>query len=559
MYCQTCGNQNPDSANYCTHDGASLQKGSSKFTYNKKQSSYCSDCGSAIGATDNYCQACGSIQYVVTSQGASSIQIPAFGGSSKEERFFSSIKLPKISLATLKNALIPTLVSLVVLFILSFIGYKLYGEPINTFFEEDVASEMNYMLEEVAYYFDEDEPEIPNKLVGITDMLMLSHMQEASLEVSVKGEVWDEKVKFSSGIGFNLGLFIILLIPLLSLFIGGIVASQSNRNENISEKFSKALSIAFVYAAILSIISLFSGFGEKWSFSEDDVEAAMKIGIDYSFIGVFIKAFVFGTVFSMLGLLFAKTYTKTTGHLANEIKLGEALHQAFATVWRGLLIMVFILFGYALTSEGEFFEEVSYEFADSPVIGDVFAEVPTLMEESKPVFATQFGYYAWTMAHFTPISVDFKYADIGNEDLKGELTYSSFSAFGFDSNDKEANKYTKEYFEEENYKTPLFLKLSFLIPLLLFVWAGMRLAQRSSNPIVASVQFSVFYALIMSFLASILVLGLSLNVEGDFMGMEENDASAFLNIGFFSIFFSSLLFSFVGAYGGTWVQKLLKG
>lgn len=45
MYCKTCGLEQSDVANYCTHDGSSTGSVESEVTLAPKDSKYCRTCG----------------------------------------------------------------------------------------------------------------------------------------------------------------------------------------------------------------------------------------------------------------------------------------------------------------------------------------------------------------------------------------------------------------------------------------------------------------------------------------------------------------------------------
>lgn len=59
MYCKTCGLEQSDVANYCTHDGSSTGSVESEVTLAPKDSKYCRTCGIESKGTATYCEKCG--------------------------------------------------------------------------------------------------------------------------------------------------------------------------------------------------------------------------------------------------------------------------------------------------------------------------------------------------------------------------------------------------------------------------------------------------------------------------------------------------------------------
>lgn len=59
MYCKTCGLEQSDVANYCTHDGSSTGSVEGEVTLAPKDSKYCRTCGIESKGTATYCEKCG--------------------------------------------------------------------------------------------------------------------------------------------------------------------------------------------------------------------------------------------------------------------------------------------------------------------------------------------------------------------------------------------------------------------------------------------------------------------------------------------------------------------
>ncbi len=59
MYCKTCGLEQSDVSNYCTHDGSSTGGVASHIILAPKDSKYCRTCGVESKETATYCEKCG--------------------------------------------------------------------------------------------------------------------------------------------------------------------------------------------------------------------------------------------------------------------------------------------------------------------------------------------------------------------------------------------------------------------------------------------------------------------------------------------------------------------
>ena len=293
-----------------------------------------------------------------------------------------------------------------------------------------------------------------------------------------------------------------------------------------------------VYSVTLAVLSLFSGFSYKHRFSDDEnLFFVINIANEYSFIQSLFWGFIFGFLFAGLGLLFSIDFRKTTGHLRKFTSYGESLHQAFSTLIRGHLLMFAVVFTILLI-KAEQYKDSLYPIPLSLV---------SLFEKIYFLLSVQLSHYVWGLLHFTPLSFIFEDRDLGEY---GRLKYSVFNGFSVNG-DVSGLGYLEFLLTETT--NDLFLKLAYLIPLILFIWAGYKIAQAPHNLTFKLLVFSFSYALLMTGMASLSNIGFSFSGTGGF------PYEGMVNLGFplITIFFASLIFSLIGAFNGTLINKLL--
>ncbi|MDZ5472037.1 hypothetical protein SM124_09790 [Bacillus sp. 31A1R] len=546
MYCKTCGEKGSPKSLYCINDGTLLSPINVKFKASGKRQ-FCQDCGSKGNGQDNYCLSCGSsmTQFAKSKAVAlGGVTVPKVEVSQLKENLNSSIKIPSFSLGTIKNAIIPVIVSFIVLFLLAFAVLSTSQNFMNSLVEEGTEEfDINYMLDMLAEETDKDIPKM-DEIFGIMDMVMLSNLQNLNFNMEIKGDYDGEEGSMKGELKIENGSIIYLLIPFISLFIGGVVLGVQNRSN--SSKLSLTLIFSILYALILSIVSLFSGFSFKEKFNEEYFNISVDIGTDYSFFTSLLLGFVLAFIFAGLGTLFANNYRKTTGHLAEFSSYGEAVHQAFSTVVRGVLLTIVVVIAILSVKVKEFKDDLGFIINSTPL--------EELLDKSYIFITTtgaQIGSYVWNLLHLVPLTFS-----LNEEGEKGSITYSIFSGFTTDGEAKDSDIYMLEKVFESS-DVSLYLKLGLLVPILLLLWAGFNIAKQSNQLYIKLAVFSIIYALLMGGLASLTDLGFSgIFKDMTYSSGEKMEMGMFLGYSPVGTFIRSFLFAFLLAYLGTWLRKL---
>ena len=426
MYCNNCGYKNPDQANYCLEDGYPLKKVTANITFTKEQTEYCANCGQKNEKYASYCSNCGTFLLIKEKPQQQKV-IPSLSVPKQ-------VSLPKIKttgfidtiFANFKQGLIGAIISIVILAGLSIII-------------QAVASEK---VDELLYY------EIGLRSpIDFTEIMLFSNL--VNLKLSVYNEIY--LVKY--------GLYIILLIPFISLFFGGFISAKRKPEMSVKDRITGAVSLGVIYALILLIIKMFTGVSES---------AFLEFTFNFSTSGTLINGFFLGTLFSLFGFLLPMGSFKATAHLRGNIKYGESVHQGIATVFRGI-ILTFVIILITLMIIGE------------PDDGEEFLEVG--------LSATLIGPYLWYFLNLIPINV-FGIPFIGG----GSISIFSLIKEG------ELLDFI-DYFADDYAVVVYFIML---LPLILIFLSGRKIKQYSSGDALIELGiYSLTYSLLMAFFAAI--------------------------------------------------------
>lgn len=542
MYCKDCGHENPDYANYCKQDGASLSIYQGKQTYKAKVlGPFCPSCGIQNSTHEIYCGGCGHALIKYTKDKSAAVQKVENEQSKKK----TPIRLPNFSIDYLKKAIIPVLISFVLLFVFAALMHNYNESLMNNLFAESM-EDMDF--DEFAENFEEETgEELPrlDKFYGMTDFVMSSNMQNSNILFEIKGKIFGEDGQIKLDADIDNGSLFYLIFGFIALFAGGILLGILIKKTNLSRLYS-AITFALLYGIGLGIISFFSGFSYKNRIRQEDyLNLSFKIVNDYSFFSSLFLGFLLAFVFAGLALLFTINYRKVTGHLRDFTKYGEALHQAFTIVVRGgLLVFIFVFTMLLIKFEKvkETLEEASYMLPFS------FGELLEMSYLFITTVAVQFTNYVWSFLHFAPLKL------IGKDNY--EEVEVSYSIFGLKYKGESAqSELAGLEFLLSDSNVDLLLKLGVIIPILFFIWAGFRIARNPDKSLLQVVVFSGSYALLMAVLASLA----RINIDGSmFMTGEPRETiSMYFGVPVIQVFFTSFIISLIFAYGGTWIRRLI--
>lgn len=526
MYCSTCGFENPAGNNYCLNDGTKLKPHNARYSIDFSASTFCSDCGKNVSVKDNYCDSCGSA--LLNYQKAGLMKPAAVKGE-------QAVSFPRSIKNHFKTALISAIAGLLLVFLINWAVLAINEATYKSFLKEAYGGSFN--IENMTDYFesttDSNLPE-PGKLVGVTDMVMASHLISPTLSTSV-GEFMEDE--FKREYKLSLGLVINLLIPAIALFIAGIFFRKKTKEASIYSVFYGSLSIAPLYGVILSIVSFFSGF----SYEVKIEELSLDLSTSYFFLAAFLKGFGIAFLFSLIGMLFSITFKKATGHLSDMLSIGEALHQGIATFFRSFLIFAVIMM-IAVYNGLKRLEIFAAESLGSSPLG-------LLLEKSFGFIlaaGAQLGVYAWNLASFGAL------AFTGKEDKdEFSLAYSILSGL----------KPTGDYSGSDMFEMQMFLdsinfglytKLAVLILAALFVWSGYRLAVKGN----ASIKSLAIYSLVYSVMFGLLTYLAGFHFSSESLATEDSyHYEITFGVSAMATFVKSLIMSFILAYAGTLIVK----
>lgn len=538
MYCKTCGAENPPSSIYCTTDGALLRNQTSRFKKNASNSAFCSNCGDKKISNDNYCMECGNthFQYSTEKGLVPKLTTDKIAGIQFRQ---NPLSLNWLNLQYIKNAIIPVIIAILVIFGLSFSVMKSSENLLNSMLSEQMDNNgMNSVLTQIET---KAGTSLPKSFFGISDIVMMSNLQNLSMTFDIKGTVDGEDGKIHADAKAKNVFLIYILIPLIGLFAGGIFAGRKNRITQPEKVFSHAAWIAIIYTLFMSIFSLFAGYSFHTNVNVGGTSLLIDFKANYSFIKTLLMTLLFGFSFSCLGILFSITFRKATGHLADWYPSGEAIRLAIVIPFSGIALFTFSLFIYFSSKLSDFKHEFSSYLLNTPL--------EKLLDHSYVLIASlsvQLGSYIWNLLHLSPLQLL-----IDMRDMKGSLTYNPFSGFKI-TGDSSLNTFS---LNSSLFTTDIemYLKLAIFIPIALFIFAGFRIGKKP-NLLKNLIIFSAVYAVIMCVLTAITNLGFTLNAQ--ITGQTPVNMSMDLGYGNAGTFIRSLLLSFVFAYLGTWINKL---
>jgi Double zinc ribbon len=528
MYCNSCGHLNDDSSNYCTNDGAKLHLVKNiNASFKKVNSNFCSSCGESGQTSTNYCHSCGSNQLGLTYKKDivlnSAENVISSIGLSKNKKTSAVLDTNKV-----KTAMFGVLLSFVVVITLSFIINEFASDQINDFLKSEGVN--SYSMESI---FEELEEEVdvpkPDPFIGVTDYMLLSHMIDSKVSANVegKGEFDDEQVDVGMSIETATGSFVLLFVPFLALFAGGLFYARRNPDDTVSQRLKAAAVIGAGYGLLLATTTLFGGFSYDAKISEDFAKATIEIDNNYSFFGAIVNGFVLGTLFAGLGALMQQGSLRTSGNLSHSYRFGESIHQGIGTFFRGVLIMAVVAFITVL------------------VKADDLENAPWSL---LIVFCAQAGLYLWNLLNLPSLSL--KVIGDGEE---FSVKYSLIG--GLDEKTADSSVLNMiQYFFGDVINAGTILYPSILIMITLFVYAGYRIGVKSGDDVKNIAIFGLSYAFLMSFFVAITKIGAVMSADQDFMSMGEGEL--FIGFSIMTTFLFSFLLSSALAYAGGYIARM---
>lgn len=458
MYCNQCGEKNPDTALYCIRDGAVLTSVSETVQLFREKIQFCPNCSCENGFDHTYCFSCGQSFENIKEKLEEKLKVPTFRMNQSES---TSIPLGnKDFLAKLldRSNLIHSLtyagISIVAVLVLSFI----LASSINSFILDALSGELGPFIGKL-------------KIVSMTEIFMLSHMAGVNYNASI--------MFFEGGLKTSSGVFILLIIPAIVLITIGSLCQRKFRNETMIERLVRCLSFAIPYGVIVGVISLFSGVSLNIADPTGFTDEGMTLSANYSFIEGIFNAICISFIFTMIGSMFSVV----KGQKLSNHQYGMSISYAIRNTMIGLFIM--LLAGVFLISSND---KISREVGDS---------------EAEVLLGTQIGGYLWNVAQFGSVQFEAQsYRD------NVEASYSLIGGPKASTDEEEF----KEMFE--GVTSTIWLLI--LVPIFLHFWAGRKLYQSSQGNILYEVGA---YAVAFGIVNTIIVFISKLSVETSFDGV----------------------------------------
>ncbi|WP_407407854.1 hypothetical protein [Peribacillus sp.] len=420
----------------------------------------------------------------------------------------------------------------------------------NTNFYEDIFEESfgftpeeaaENMADESGFKFKE-----PGAIFGFSDTVMMSHTLSPSYTLDMESNNSYEDYKGSGELSLSFTYVLFIIIPLLCLFVSGIVYRKKHTDISIQSFLSGAVGIALIYSLLLTFLSLFSGFDYKIKHSESGESLNLAITTAYPFFQTFFKGLLFGIVFSMLGMLFSINYRQITKQLESLIPYGNAVHQGFSAFIRGFVTLTIVMVAILISKINDAKEMLSV--LDVPGVSQQILEKTTL---AACYLGVQLSSIVYSMLHFTPLSLKGE-----GDGESGEISFSVFSGFSTDGDVMEGGdlSYLDLFFSFTNID--LYLKLAMILPILLLIFAGYSMAKSKQSSFVSLAVLSLVYSLFVSAIASFSAI--SLNGLFD-MGDGENAITFSLGVSVVQVFIGSFILSYIAGFAGSYLNKFFPG
>lgn len=291
---------------------------------------------------------------------------------------------------------------------------------------------------------------------------------------------------FGSGaINIKLGLLIIIIVPIISLVISNIIFMRKNRKD-INELFRNSMGVGISYSLILLFIGLISNVKLNLS---DMLNFGVSLNIRYNYLSILFNGFLIGFLTTYF-IGFNKSYKKENIYF-------YLFKKAIDTVLLGYFIIFIIMIILSLYNQSFLFELGIYGYYDN-----------------LSIMLSQLSSYIWLFANFIPVT----------------LQDNLISVF----NILDSNLF---------FNTKLILYSTIFISFIMLLISGCIIKHKCKENSTKSVLiFSLFYAIIMSILASFSIL----NIDGNISLIKINSYESSIYMG--SNIFITMILSFIYSY-----------
>lgn len=291
----------------------------------------------------------------------------------------------------------------------------------------------------------------------------------------------------AGAINIRLGLLVILIVPIVSLFISNMIFMRKD-NKDLKGLFIDSMAVGLSYSVMLLFISLISNI--RLSFN-DMLQYGMSLNIRYSYLSVLFNGFLIGFL-STYWIGFNKEHKKENTYFC-------LLKKAINTVLIGYFIVFIIMLILSLSDVSFLYELGIYGYSNTIGLNIILSQVSS---------------YIWSFANFIPV--------ILNNQIISAFSMTSSGLF---------------------FNTKLMLYSTIAISFIILLIMGCRIKHRySENNIKSILIFSLFYAIAMGILA----LFSTINIDGNISLIQINSYKSSIYMG--SNVFITMILSFVYSY-----------
>lgn len=455
MYCRMCGNQHGEEGNYCPNEGSMVMVSGDSVVLEQDNSKYCRGCGNENAQQNLYCQMCGHSLFTIVNK-ENVIKLSHEESSSK-----LGLGLHK---AVLKTGIIGGVIASVLMLFAGWVGSLIISGMIEGMFHKQWQFGVQSLTD---LYVNTSSTLLNYNLIGVT--------------VEGKGEI-------GSTFHSDITIFLLLIIPFIILCGVGIWAGKQRVAKTIGEQIRVAVTVGMIYGLFLLVVSFIASKSVTWQ----EVET---IVFGYPLFKSFVSGFIYGTLFSLFGLIVHTSQNNIADAFQELLPYGAALYYGMAAMVKGLLLTAVVL---CVLVIGALSNERVKSFGN--------------VEPTKSVAmlaALQSAPHIWGMAHFAPVEINVpvlqkemsRVMPIGNKSMVELSAISGMSVGGVKMKDILISEGTSpselEEFDAVNSKFNLIL-LFLVIPVFFMFMAGRKLAEiRAANMYIALAVCSGAYTMMM--------------------------------------------------------------
>ncbi|WP_379968810.1 hypothetical protein [Ectobacillus sp. sgz5001026] len=510
MYCRICGNEEGETANYCTHDGTMLSPLPQHIQLVQGDAKYCRSCGSENSFDSLYCENCGHSLFIAQKKES----VHTFRNRIPKATF----KFPNIKL--LKQGLLAGGLAILLMLLAGLIGSLIMGSwpsilsvSLQNTFGVPFSSKIQFFITGVA-------PTILN--FNLSSFSITGHFSSF--------------VSADFSIGLRIAVFVALFIPLLILGFAGYWITKRHEGTTLADKLTLALCVSITYGLFLFILS----FIATRTLNMQD----SQLTIIYPHLGSLFRGVLFGFLFSCIGSFL------TLGKDAWErlLPFGTAIYQGITAPIKGIFVTLLL--------------SLLVSLLVSP-LNSFDGGVKKMSKVEMSVIGASLVPFVWNMAHFAPLEAK---SPLFNT-LSGKLgitgydettVLSASSVQGLKINQISVKEWasTQTYNPDDlsvidNINTKIhYLSFLFIIPALFFFIAGRKIKRSSSHSIYKELLvFSGVYAIMMVIINA--VSRISVHASGQ-LGLIGNGTTSFIEIGGNGVFvfFTSFILAYAISYTG---------